>query len=521
MGNVMIIPAKLQVGNTSRRQEDKPKLRVAAYCRVSTDSDEQASSYETQVEHYTEYIKKNPEWEFAGIYADDGISGTNTKKREEFNRMIEACKAGEIDMIITKSISRFARNTLDCLKYIRMLKDKNIPVFFEKESINTMDAKGEVLLTIMASLAQQESQSLSQNVKMGLQFRYQNGQVQVNHNHFLGYTKDREGNLVIDPEQAEVVKRIYREYLEGSSMDKIAKGLEKDGILTGAGKKKWWTSTINKILRNEKYIGDALLQKTYTTDFLNKTRVKNNGIVPQYYVENNHEAIIPKDIFLRVQEELVRRRVVKTSANGKKRSYSCNHCFAQIVICGECGEMFRRIHWNNRGCKSIVWRCLSRLEATGLECHARTVNEKVLESVVLEAINRLLGDKAAYQAQLQLNIASVIRASQVTSVENIDEKLMALQQELIQKAQSKEAYDEIADEIFRLRELRQQTTIDTAARDEQIKRINDLQDYIAQQTTHLTEFDESLVRRWIKQITIWDDHITVELKSGVSIDVDV
>ncbi len=208
MGNVMIIPAKRQVGNTSRRQEDKPKLRVAAYCRVSTDSDEQASSYETQVEHYTEYIKKNPEWEFAGIYADDGISGTNTKKREEFNRMIEACKAGEIDMIITKSISRFARNTLDCLKYIRMLKDKNIPVFFEKESINTMDAKGEVLLTIMASLAQQESQSLSQNVKMGLQFRYQNGQVQVNHNHFLGYTKDREGNLVIDPEQAEVVKRI-------------------------------------------------------------------------------------------------------------------------------------------------------------------------------------------------------------------------------------------------------------------------------------------------------------------------
>ena len=185
----------------------------------------------------------------------------------------------------------------------------------------------------MASLAQQESQSLSQNVKLGLQFRYQNGQVQVNHNHFLGYTKDADGNLIIDPEQAEVVKRIYREYLEGYSMDRIAKGLEADGILTGAGKTKWWTSTINKILRNEKYIGDALLQKTYTTDFLNKTRVKNNGIVPQYYVEGNHEAIIPKDIFLRVQEELVRRRVVKTSANGKKRSYSCNHCFAQIVIC--------------------------------------------------------------------------------------------------------------------------------------------------------------------------------------------
>lgn len=192
--------------------------------------------------------------------------------------MIEDCEAGTIDMIITKSISRFARNTLDCLKYIRQLKEKNIPVFFEKEAINTMDAKGEVLLTIMASLAQQESQSLSQNVKLGLQFRYQNGQVQVNHNRFLGYTKDEEGKLVIDPEQAEVVKRIYREYLEGYSMDKIAAGLEADSILTGAGKPRWHTSTINKILRNEKYIGDALLQKTYTTDFRNKTRVKNTGM---------------------------------------------------------------------------------------------------------------------------------------------------------------------------------------------------------------------------------------------------
>lgn len=383
-----------------------------------------------------------------------------------------------------------------------------------------MDAKGEVLITIMASLAQQESQSLSQNVKMGLQYRYQQGKVQINHNRFLGYAKDANGNLIIDPEQAETVKRIYREYLEGLSMDKISAGLERDGILTGAGGKKWHTSTINKILRNEKYIGDALLQKTYTTDFLNKTRVKNNGLVPQYYVEGDHEAIIPKDIYLQVQEELVRRRVVKTSANGKKRSYSCNHCFSQIVICGEYGEMFRRLHWNNRGVKSIVWRCISRLESTGLECHARTINELVLQDAVVKAINQMLGDKSNYQAQLQLNIAAVIRASQATAIDNIDEKLMVLQQELIQKANSKEDYDEIADEIFRLRELRQKTTVDTAARDEQIKRINDLQDYIAQQTTYLTEFDEALVRRWIKQITIWDDRITVELKSGVSIDVD-
>ena len=520
MKNVMIIPAKKQVGNIARQQEEKPKLRVAAYCRVSTDTEEQATSYEAQIAHYTEYIQKNPEWEFAGVYADDGISGTNTKKRSEFNRMIEDCEAGNIDMIITKSISRFARNTLDCLKYIRQLKEKNIPVFFEKESINTMDAKGEVLITIMASLAQQESQSLSQNVKLGLQFRYQNGQVQVNHNHFLGYTKDENGNLIIDPDQAEVVKRIYREYLEGYSMDKIAKGLEADEILTGAGKTRWWSSTINKILRNEKYIGDALLQKTYTTDFLSKTRVKNNGIVPQYYVEGNHEAIIPKDIFLRVQDELVRRRVVKTSANGKKRSYSCNHCFAQIVICGDCGEMFRRIHWNNRGCKSVVWRCISRLESTGLECHARTVNETVLENMVVQTINTLLGDKSTFQAQLQQNIAKVIRDAGKTTADGIDEQLMELQKELLKKANNKEAYDEIADQIFKLREHREKCTVDTAARDAQIERINDLQDYIKKQRTDLESFDETLVKCWLGQITVWDDHFTVELKSGLKIDIE-
>lgn len=496
------------------------KLRVAAYCRVSTGSDAQLESLEAQKSHYERYINSRDDWQFAGLYYDEGITGTKAEKRPELLRLITDCEGKKIDFVIIKSISRFSRNTTDCLSLVRKLQNLNIPIFFEEESINIMDAKGEILITIMASLTQQESQSLSQNVKMGIQFRYQQGKVQINHNRFLGYTKDADGNLVIDPEQAEIVKRIYREYLEGHSMDKIAAGLEADGILTGAGKPKWHTSTINKILRNEKNIGDALLQKTYTNDFLNKTRVKNNGLMPQYYVEGNHEAIIPKEIYLQVQEELVRRRVVKTSANGKKRSYSCNHCFSQIVICGECGEMFRRLHWNNRGVKSIVWRCISRLESTGLECHARTINELVLQDAVVQAINQMLGDKSIYQAQLQLNIASVIRASQATSIDNLDERLIALQQELIQKAQSKEAYDEIADEIFRLRELRQQTTVDTAARDEQIKRINDLQDYIAQQTVHLTEFDESLVRRWVKQITIWDDCITVELKSGVNIDVD-
>lgn len=520
MGNVTFIPARRQMGNNVKKPE-KPKLRVAAYCRVSTDSDEQETSYETQVSHYTEYIQKNPDWQLAGIFADDGISGTNTKKRGEFNRMIDECMAGNIDMIITKSISRFARNTLDCLKYIRQLKDKNISVYFEKENINTIDAKGEVLITIMASLAQQESQSLSQNVKLGLQYRYQQGKVQVNHNHFLGYTKDENGNLIIDPEQAEVVKRIYREYLEGCSMKKICQHLEADGVLTGAGRTKWYDSTINKILRNEKYMGDALLQKTYTTDFLTKKRVKNTGIVPQYYVEDDHEAIIPKEIFMQVQAELIRRRNVHAAKSGKKRRFSGNNCFSQIVCCGECGELYRRIHWNNRGKKSIVWRCISRLEpeAAAKNCTNRTVNEELLKEVTIKAINQILTDKKDFLAALQENIARAVTESDSMSPEALEKRLDELQLELVKKASSREAYNAVADEIFRLRDQKAKAETDSRSREETMKRITRLQDFIKKQDTDITEFDEVLVRKLVKQITVYPDCFEITFKSEITVTV--
>jgi site-specific DNA recombinase len=519
MANVTFIPAKHKIGNNVSGDE-VTKLRVAAYCRVSTDSDEQETSYDAQVSHYTEYIQQNPQWTLAGIFADDGISGTNTKKRDEFNRMIDECMAGNIDMIITKSISRFARNTLDCLQYIRQLKDKNIPVYFEKESINTMDAKGEVLITIMASLAQQESQSLSQNVKLGLQYRYQQGKVTVNCNRFLGYTKGNDGKLVIDPEQAEVVKRIYREYLEGSSMDKISAGLEADGILTGAGKEKWHTSTINKILRNEKYMGDALLQKTYTTDFLTKKRIRNNGTVPQYYVEDDHEAIIPKELFMQVQEELVRRRVVHKSPSGKKRTYSCNHCFAQIIVCGECGELYRRVHWNNRGKKSVVWRCVSRLENTGLFCEARTVLESTLEQVMVTAINQALCDKDHFLITLQKNIETVICHENSHTLSAIDKRLTELQAELLKLASLKADYEKVGDEIYRLRDEKQRAQVENLGRDELQKRINDMSAFLKYQPIALVQYDEALVRRLIEKVTVYEDKFTVEFKSGVTVDIE-
>ena len=427
---------------------------------------------------------------------------------------------GKIDMIITKSISRFARNTLDCLKYIRQLKEKNIPVYFEKENINTLDSKGEILLTIMASLAQQESQSLSQNVKLGIQYRYQQGKIHINHNRFLGYTKDKDGNLVIVPEEAEIVKRIYREYLEGSSMLQIARGLEADGILTGAGNTRWHTSTINKILRNEKYIGDALLQKTYTVDFLSKKRVPNNGIVPQYYVENSHEPIIPREIFMQVQEELVRRRIVHTSPNGKNRVFSSRHCLANIVYCGTCGEFYRRIHWYNRGKKSIVWRCISRLENTGLFCDARTVPESQIEQVLVKAINQTLCDRDTFLSILKKNIETVLNHENDTTLADIDKRLEELQTELLKLASSKADYEDVADEIYRLREEKQKAQLDNVGRDELKKRITDMGNFLQKQPTSITEYDEALVRRLIEKVTVYEDKFTVEFKSSVTVDVN-
>ncbi len=516
--SVTVIPARKHARKGA--DEEKPKLRVAAYCRVSTDSDEQATSYDTQIEHYTTYIQGHPDWVLAGIFADDGISGTNTKKREEFNRMIDECMAGNIDMIITKSISRFARNTLDCLKYIRQLKEKSIPVFFEKENINSMDSKGEVMLTIMASLAQQESQSLSQNVKLGLQYRYQQGEIQVNCNRFLGFTKDENKRLVIVPEEAEIVKRIYREYLEGASMLKIKRDLEADGILNGAGNEKWHTSNINQILRNEKYIGDALLQKTYTTDFLTKTRVKNHGVVPQYYVENSHEAIIPREIFMRVQEELIQRRIVHTSPNGKNRTFSCIHCFSNMIVCGGCGEVFRRVHWNNRGKKSVVWRCVSRLENTGLFCEARTVLESTLEQVMVTAINQALCDKDHFLITLQKNIETVICHENSHTLTAIDKRLTELQAELLKLASSKADYEKVGDEIYRLRDEKQKAQVENLGRDELQKRITDMSAFLQEQPIVLVQYDETLVRRLIEKVTVYEDKFTVEFKSGLMVDIE-
>ena len=394
--NITVIPAKANRTNLAENLKLQKK-RVAAYCRVSTDQAEQLSSYEAQVKYYTAYIEGNPEYECAGIYADEGISGTNTKKREQFNRMIEDCKARKIDMVITKSISRFARNTLDTLTYVRLLKDLGIEVFFEKENIKTLDSKGEVLLSILSSLAQDESRSISENSTWGIRRRFEQGKLHINHTKFLGYDKDKNGNLVINPKQAKIVKRIYEDFLDGKGANRIARDLENDGTLNWNGKAKWYEGSIRKMLTNEKYKGDALLQKTYTVDFLSKKRADNNGEVPQYYVEDSHPAIIDKEMWEAVQLEMERRRNFALKYGIQKLEYATtDNPFAGRVICGTCGRVFGRKVWNSTSEKlrRIVWQCNGKYLGKGEKgCGSRHIDDAVLYQAFVDVFNAMVEQK--------------------------------------------------------------------------------------------------------------------------------
>ncbi|MCM1362351.1 MAG: recombinase family protein [Clostridiales bacterium] len=510
---VRVIPANLQ---TAENRNPYQQLRVAAYCRVSTEQEEQQNSYQVQISYYTDLINRKKEWTLVKVFADEGISGTQAKKRPEFLKMIRMCKQQKIDLIITKSISRFARNTVDCLNYIRELKEMNIPVYFEKESINTMDAKGEVLLTIMASLAQQESESLSKNVKLGMQYRFQQGKIMVNTTCFLGYDKDDKGNFVINPKQAEVVKRIFREYLEGKSILAICRGLEHDKIKTSRGNKRWHDSSVRKILENEKYMGDALLQKTYTVDFLNKKRVKNTGIMPQYYVEDSHPAIIPKEIFMQVQEEIARRGMLK-DVHVRRKCFSAAHAFSQITFCADCGAEFSRLHWNNRGKKSIVWRCSKRVEDY-TKCSARTIKEDDLQQAFVEALQTMIGDSDNYIKKPKTNLYQIIVDPGV--LQNIDNRLNKLQHELIDRTERHEDYSDIAEETFALRKQREKVQVSKSSQAEYKKRIKELQFFIKSQPKQM-EFDETFAKHLLSKITVFDENIVFEFKSGVTVSVEM
>ena len=385
MKNITIIPATIDP-LTRIPKASTQKRRVAGYARVSTDSEEQLTSYEAQVDYYTHYIQGRPDWEFVGVYTDEGISATNTKRHEGFNRMVQDALDGKIDLIVTKSVSRFARNTVDSLTTVRKLKDAGVEVYFEKENIWTLDSKGELLITIMSSLAQEESRSISENVTWGQRKRFADGKVNIPYSQFLGYRKGADGLPEIVPEEAEIVRSIYRMCIEGMSTNAIAKHLTQQGILTPAGKQIWQRSTIESILRNEKYKGAALLQKKFTVDFLQKKMKVNEGEVPQYYVEHSHEAIIDPEEWEQVQLELARRK------NSPRRT-QCNSPFAGKIICGDCGEIFGSKVWHSTSkYRRTIWRCNAKYES-GDPCSTPHLYEDDLKQHFITALSQMLTDR--------------------------------------------------------------------------------------------------------------------------------
>ena len=392
---VTTIPASARLRNNVAAISTNVKRKVAGYARVSTDEDEQITSYAAQIDYYTNFIKARDDWEFVKIYTDEGISATNTKHREGFKAMVQAAMAGEIDLIITKSVSRFARNTVDSLITVRKLKEKGVEIYFDKENIWTLDSKGELLITIMSSLAQEESRSISENTTWGQRKRFADGKVSVGYKNFLGYDKGPDGVMVINPKEAETVKLLYRLYMSGLSMTAVAKELTRRKLPTPAGKSQWRTGVVQSILTNEKYKGDALLQKRYTADYLTKRLKKNEGEVPQYYVTGDHEAIISPEVFDLVQAEIARR-------NGGKERYSGISIFSNKIKCGECGSWYGSKVWHSTDkYRKVIYRCNHKFDGDK-KCGTPHLTEEEIKASFVEAFNRLFTEKDELLGDLEL-----------------------------------------------------------------------------------------------------------------------
>lgn len=415
----------------SKSTASRTKLRVAAYCRVSTEEEEQQGSFEIQKEFYTAKINSIPEWKLAGIYADDGISGVHTKKRDGFNQMIQDCKKHKIDLILTKSISRFARNTVDSIQYVRILKQFGVTVIFEKENINTSTMNSEMLLTVLSAFAQAESESISQNISRGKRMGFSHGRFSFPYAQMLGYRKGADGQPEIIPEQAELIRMIYTSYLHGDSLQTIKSKVEAGGYKTVRGNTTWSTQALLRILQNEKYCGDVLLQKTFTDNVLTGGPKKNTGQLPQYYIENNHEGIVTKQMYREVQAEIARRNS-KSCANRRKQKrgrYNSKYALSERLYCGECGSPYKRVTWNIHGRKEIVWRCVNRVTYGTKFCHnSPSVQEEALHQTLLRAIQNLADN---YTEEVAMQINGILHDLQggTTELEKLQQKLADSQQE--------------------------------------------------------------------------------------------
>ena len=518
--------------------QKKPFLlkRTAAYARVSSGKDAMLHSLSAQVSYYNQLIQSNPKWLFCGVYADEALTGTK-ENRAEFQKLLNRCRRGEIDLILTKSISRFARNTVTLLETVRELKTLGVDVYFEEQRIHSMSSDGELMLSILASYAQEESYSASENKKWQMRKDFEQGK--VGSMRMLGYRRTKSGKLEIVPEEAEIVRLIFRLYLEGYSAKKISQYLEENGIKTATGQDKWYDSVIFKMLRNEKYMGDALLQKTYTVDFMTKKKVINKGIVPQYYVEDDHEPIIPKELFYRVQEELARRASMNKSAVTRKKNqkskFSSEYALTGLLLCGDCGQEYRRVTWSRNGKKKIVWRCSNRLTNGTKNCKkSESLEEGALNRAVMEAINRITRGDGDFVGAFRQNVIRVIGSySGEQEPDEYDEKIKEKEAEMVALITENarvgsytdefdERYRRIAEEITILKEEQIETRRKKKLADSYEQRLKDMDSFLEKQTCQIPEFDNDLVRRLIASIKVVSaKKLIIRFQSGIVMEQEI
>ena len=494
------------------------RIRVAAYCRVSTKQEEQLNSYEVQKKFYTEKINSNPEWQMVGIFADKGITGTSVLKRDEFNKMIKLCKDKKIDMILVKSISRFARNTVDCLHYTRMLKALGVDVFFEEQGIHSIKSDAEFYISIYGTIAQSESENISANVKWGKLQSAKEGKVVFSYKNFLGYRKGAGGKPEIDEKQAETVRMIYDRFLAGDSLKQIAEKLQNEQRLSPAGKSEWSTSTIRSILSNEKYKGDAIINKTFTVDCLTKEVRKNRGERPKYYVENSHPAIIDAETFGRVQEELARRigkkKVKEIGTKTEQGKYSSKYALTELLVCGECHTPYRRCTWTAHGRKRIVWRCVKRLDYGKKYCHnSPTLEENSLQTAIVNAIQKFAQQDPQLLKNLKTHIENGISCTKCEGEDiEIKLRLATIEKEINElfntiSADTIESFDEKKAEELLAEKNKLQTELDRLAELHQKdknnqSRIAEIMDLIHGLKNRTLVYDDKLVRQIIEAVIV-------------------
>lgn len=527
--NVVVIPALFQSETSPKRLK---QTRVAAYCRVSTDQDEQQNSYQVQISYYTDYINRNPEWCMAGIFADEGISGTQTKNRTQFGRMIRKCRQGKIDLVLCKSISRFARNTVDCLGYIRELKSLGIGVIFEKENIDTLNMTSEFIIALYGSFAQAESESISKNVTWGIEKQFREGKVRYNMSTVLGYRMGDDGKPVIVKSEAETVREVFKMFFDGMTLQGIANALTAKGAKRRSGSSEWQKTNVRAILKNEKYVGDAILQKTYTKDCITHKRLINYGDKTKYLIHDCHVPIIDRDTYNRTQQEMARRSSIRQKSSRTKTEqgkYSGMYALSEILICGECGSQYRRVTWNSHGHKLIVWRCINRHDHGNRYCKCSpSLNEEKLHNAIVGAMNEIYKSDSSFLEMIEQNIGCAITESDelgqaISKIENRLTEIEKIRDDLIQLVTTGVIAIESADDTFKALKdeesyLRSQlTTLKTKAGNSDDIRLmlKTISEELKKYSGSLLDYDDMAVRKTIECIRVMSKtEIEITLKGG-------